>query len=569
MVNTIESFAYVAVGAELLAGGVDISKHTRDSIKELVRDSLPEKYLIDVDEDTKELFNLPTVNVCREKGCVWCLQKVKKKEHQPNLTLTIDKVKSIMEVLYTAGIETFAEIDESVYITGFKEKIDALDAEVDYTKAFDCDIKNKLKRADTQDALKIFLALCNYPNKYSLKLFEDSKVDKTFHLKDFKDFEVVDNRIIIPFKPSDKRQILKYLKAKGIKECEISTEIKEASAFVISKNVYDYFWASYGNAFQSCFSLNSDYNYLFGYIPFAVADESFMCYATTGKVNKIPVISGNQWLCPNMIFRTWAYASSDEQLIIDKRYRKSDNAYSYFVEIVLDILEKKFNAHTTDDEETVVLYNDGKGLYDAWQNTRVKFYSDSLRCFTDDKKVDFCYNCGTKSTHGDTPPWKSGTFLAYASKVKEVSSTLDLGKDIEILDGKLINPKVCPVTHLRISDELEQSPYAKYLTSPVDNLLVFSYIDGHIFLDAATKESNAEGADCIGVKNDAGLYRGFVGGYLWIGPYSAKESSNVKVLPLKSLKEFIKGHIKDTCYDAILLRVVEPDKITIQQFRKH
>lgn len=569
MTEIVETFAYVAVGAELLAGAVDISKYDREGIKELVK-GLPDKYLIDVDDATKEMFNLPTNNVIREKGVVWCLQKIKKKEHQPNLTLTIDKTKQIMEVLYNAGIEKFNAFDETEFIEGYKEKMKALDAGVDYAKAPECEIKNKLRRIDTDFALKTFLAICDYPNNYSFKLYDDSKKDKVFHLESFKDFEVVDNRIIIPFKPSDIRFINKKMLEKGYKESEYPDEMRNLKAFVISKNVYDYFWASYGNKFQSCFSLNSDYGYLFGYIPFAIADESFICYATTGGVNKIPIVSGKQFTCPNMIFRAWGYAAADDgYLLIDKRYTASSEIYRQFTNVILDRLQYLFKvkAPTVSTDSETALYNQGKGMYKAWQDTGIKFYSDSLRRCNEYGDVDFCYNCGEKTSDGRQLPWEDSNFLRYSSKIKDVSASLDLSKPVAIVDGVLINPRICPKTGLVIPEELTESPYAKYLTVSSKHTAVISYIDGRVFLDTSTEDykDNSRG---IYVGKDKTLYYGFFSGCLWVTGYDSAESCESKNLTLKSLKEYIKGHIKDTPYDVILLRIIEKDSMKFQQFRR-
>ena len=72
----------------------------------------------------------------------------------------------------------------------------------------------------------------------------------------------------------------------------------------------------------------------------------------------------------------------------------------------------------------------------------------------------------------------------------------------------------------------------------------------------------------IYVGKDKTLYHGFFSGCLWVTGYDSAESSVSKNLTLKSLKEYIKGHIKDTPYDVILLRIIEKDSMKFQQFRR-
>lgn len=559
------SFSFVFCGAELLYKGVDISKFTRQEFTQKIKE-FTEDFSIDVDEDTMKFFKLPTKNCVREDDCVYCLQKVKK-GYKGTLNLSLDKAKDIMQVLRTADIEHFLTIDGSLYIPEYAEQLRKLDEGYDYAKALDCDIKNLLTREKTDMNLRIFLALFNYKNNYSHKLYEDSKKDKTFHLKSFKDFEVVDNRMIIPLKPSDILRIKKKLLQKGYKESELSFEINDLKGLVISKNIYDYFWASYGNAYQSCFALNSNYNYLYGYVPFAMADESFIIYATTGKVNRIPIISGRQFLCPNMIFRAWGYASKDGDLLVDKRYKQSNNIYNDFVDIFLDFMRDRFDvvAPKVADSRDVELYNDGKGIYNIFNVLHTQFYSDSLVLDSENERTTFRFAYGTHGTGSNRVPWNHDiSFLSYASTVREISEGLTLDKPTEVVNGVLMNPNICPITGLKIPLEIKESPYARYLTVPSEHTAVISYINGRVFLDECTEESSTSDLE---IKNDEGLTGGFLGGRLFVLPYQNKISKDSKSLTLKSVKEFIKGHIKDTCYDTILLRIVEPTEIKFQQFR--
>ena len=350
----MSSFQVVFAAAEMLAKGVDISKFSsRKEFTDYI-EQLGDNYTIEIDKDTKDLFKLSSLYTTRDKRIVWTLKK--KPEQEPNLVLTIDKTKDIMQVLYKLDFELFSEIPPENFIDNYQEYL----AEIDKDFVEDLPMMSKLSRQNTNTSLKTFLALFNYKKDYSKKLYYDSALDKDFSIIDAEG-PVYDNRMYIYFKPSDMKRVLKSVAGAGYK---VSEDMKNMTAFVISKNVYDYFWASYGNKFQSCFALSSDYNYLYGYVPFAMAPESFICYATTGSVNKIPVISGSQFLCPNMLFRCWGYAGQDKSLILDKRYKATTDSEEYFIEQVLKVLEQKIKVkNDINCPKQRRLYDDGKNIY--------------------------------------------------------------------------------------------------------------------------------------------------------------------------------------------------------------
>ena len=76
---------------------------------------------------------------------------------------------------------------------------------------------------------------------------------------------------------------------------------------VVSKNLYDVFFASQGNGFESCFSLTSDHRFITG-APFWNAHDGFyMVYLTKGAVTKWSAIPGHKLKLPQMSMRAWGY----------------------------------------------------------------------------------------------------------------------------------------------------------------------------------------------------------------------------------------------------------------------
>lgn len=540
------NFGIVAASAELLVDGVDISKLTKEDIRQQVTEKRNEFY-IQVDEGVKEFFNLPSVYVLRDNRAFFCAMK--KKGFKPNLTLSIEKCKDIMRLLYESDIEFFTGIDEHLYIPDFDKRMQ----EIDKDFVPDCEMISKLTKENTDEALRVFLALFNYPNQYSKKLYDDSKKHHVFHINS--SYDVIDDRMYIWLKPSDIRTLKKLFP-------DMSSDLCKAKAFVVSKNVYDYFWASYGNEFESCFSLNSDYSYLYGYLPFALAPESFICYLTTGSVNKIPVISGKQFLCPNMIMRCWGYASSDGSLLVDKRYGGLSTAFCTALFYMLSKKISLIDAATSSDRYS--LYSDGENIKKILTETGCSFYSDSL-LYNSSGEIVFSYNNGLKSVSGTRPIWKkqNKTFIQYASQVTSVSPTLNLDTPTKIVNGVLMNPKVCPITGFEISDTEKVSPFAKYFTKNCKSSIMLTYLDGSVFLDTEREENNIPDTTHFSF----GGVRNFQSSILFISDYRRGAASAFHSISLKTLKEHIKGYIKELPYDGILLRWFEDDVVKYQFFK--
>lgn len=477
-------------------------------------------------------------------------------------TVTYDMLVATMNTLRKLQLCAFNNVDEDILDPTIAERMNAIDDSWDYTKAYDCDIKNKLKISDTDTEVKAMLALCQYPEGLAPKIYDSYKQARKFVLKDFKDFEVVDNRIIIPLSEADKYRMRKYFKGTNVDDRVLSM-----NALVISKNPVDYFFCSYGNSFQSCYALNSGMYCWYGYLPYVTTDESFIVYATTGEVMKTAVISGQKFHNPQMLWRAWGYATENGSLCIDKKYRGSENGIDKLIEFCCEWMTDKFNVicDRRGEGKRRTLYNKGRGIWDIWEEYGLKFYSDSL-VKEDDEEVYFFYNQGMSVSPEYVPEWKKSfdRFTEWTSTASNVDPLLVLDKPCVIVNGVVTNFNICPITKLKIPNGVKQHAYAKYFDKPLQQLAVLTYDKGCVRCDAATRESMSGNIRIDPYVTGATGCSGFNGGVLYCFGNDTKFNGTIA---LKSLKEFIKGCINTTSYSAILLKIIEDDKITCQVFK--
>ena len=518
-------------------------------------------FVITFTDTAKEFLKIINTHVQREGSSYFNISDKQMAEDKlvTDTTVDLDALLAVAKILKDTGVCSFSDIPDEVIDPNLRKELEEIDKTFDYTQTFQCEIADKLKIEDTAEEVKTLLALCDYPEGLAQKMFEHHKKNHKFHLKAFEKFEVRDNRIYIPLSKADLYRIKSFLKTEMHATEQTIEETMKAKAIVISKNLNDYFYCSYGNAFQSCFALNSSYAYWYGYLPFNMADESLMIYATTGNVQKASIINGCKFHLPNMLFRAWGYVSAEGNLVVDKRYKGS----SFNVEPFIKFLKDKFNA-VVDGECN--LYNDGKGIRSIWTEYGLGFYADSLR-YRDDK-VFYKYAMGVNGT--DTiykPAWKreGKAFTSVTSTVVEVSKTLDLSKPCVVVEGKLFNPRKCPITGMRIPEDMDKHPYAKYFINPVNKIIVLTYDNGVVRYDYNPLEYERAWSS---ISMGSGYTGGFNCGTLYLAPSSSKFYLDQKI-SLKSLKELLKGSIKNMEeIDAILLRTLEYDKVTCQVFKK-
>lgn len=564
---------YINKAIEFLKNGVDITKLSRDDYSKVpdasgkLIEAAGTTFNILYDDKSKDLLGIYNKIFSRQdrKYKIYSVEEFKKEGRTINAKIDYDTILQVIKALKEIGIATFNSVPEELLDPEFLKKIEATRKSFDYTKAFDCEIKNKLTIDATKDEVKTLLALSQYPTDLAPKMFDYFMTPKKeFVLRRFKDFEVVDNRIIIPLSPADKYD----LKQKLYKATNGSYDLKllEINAVVLSKNLLDYYFCSYGNEFQSCFSLTSIMSAWYGYMPNVITDESFIMYVTSGAVNKTSVISGTKFHNPQMFLRTWAYADNKGDLLIDKKYRGNGTGTTAMIEFICQWLEDKFGAHC-DYKKRIKrnLYNNGRGIAELSTQYGLYFYSDSLIKDKDDK-VSFKYGCGQSIDEIYKPIWKkeNASFFEFTKQVTKVDN-IDLTAPHIICNGVLQALKLCPVTGFPIDSDIDKHPLAKYFTKPSKKTAMLTYVGGSVFVDYLPDSANV---DCKGfyLVSDRSTGRGFEGGVLYASNYFTG-IKRAGAISLKTLKEHIKGNIKNTKLDAILLRIVEDDKVTIQIFK--
>lgn len=533
---------------ERASQGEDIAKVTEETFKDI-----PEGlFMYKLDDTLKEPLGVYERYILRDHRKFNNVSEEYIKEHKIDCTtvevsdiIFKDTAKALrdMKVVYFAGVPE--EFIDRTYL----EKLEELEKAHRYDKIPDCPLKD-LTVEKTDKDFKTLLALTGYPVELAQGLYEHYKIPKKNPLRVFENFECVDNRLIIPLSPKDQREIKK----------QTNVDIK---SIVISTNPYDFYFCSYGNSFQSCFSLNSQgcTGYWPGYVAKAMSNEVFMVYATDGSTVKTNVITGHKFEIPQMFCRCWGYMNYKRHLMLDKCYGDSQ-CYKAMGRLLRD----KFKAFFDYDEDTSSnrkLYHKGEKIREIMKKYNLRAYYDSLRIYCEDA-LYFKYSNGSAG-EGDYHCCSyldkgQRNFIEYASTVNSVG-TLDLSKKHLITStGVLTAENRCPITNLLIEDTQEKHPLSKYVPYKVSKLLYLTYIDGvcylsestdkeydsHIYFDTTSKITEG----CLSVIKDL---------------RASKASS--KYMSLKALKDFLKSISNKMVYDMVLLRIVEEDKVTFQTFK--
>ena len=461
-----------------------------------------------------------------------------------------DIFRDTAKFLKSKGVVSYVGVSPEFIDREFLTNLEKTRAEWDYKQLIDCPLRDlTIEKTDTD--FKTLLALIGYPIELAQDIYEHYKVGKQYNLAAFKDFKWENNRLIIPLSDADKYDLSK--------NCKDTIE-----AIVISANPYDFFFCSYGNAFQSCFALNSTgSSYFSGYVPKSMTGEAFMIYTTNGKTVDVSMTQGHKMQIPQMLSRSWAYLDTKRHLLIDKPYGNYQ-AYTFAGEF----LEKKFKAgyYYNKDRATRKIYNGGAKMAELRQKYSLPAYYDSLK-FKEDS-VTFRYAAGDSGLGGSfniafKSEHKARSFTDFASRVKKVS-TIDFSKKHIITDdGTLTVEQRCPVTNFLIDSSMTQHTVAKYFPCVSKKSLYLTYVDGYLGWTAKVLDNPVR--DCILAEDDS--VPAISDGTLYVPRFGTIGMS--KCMNLKALKDFLKGAIKKSVYDVVLLRVVENDKVTFQSFRNN
>lgn len=297
-------------------------------------------------------------------------------------------------------------------------------------------------------------------------------------------------------------------------------------------------------------------------IPMGLAEGHFIIYGTKDKAIKVGMTQESQkWTAPYMYFRTWGWASTDNKILIDKPYTNRSHLY----EAVKEVLLKKF--FKVDCSSSYIDTRSSKEFNRIFNSYKLRFYPDSVRV---DNNFKFKLSCGNREFEGKCTAEFAGStensLKQELDRIKEVADGFNPAGDYFITpEGKLVNPKKCPYTGLMIDMSQDKSYYAKYLNNPLasgQDFMAVTYCDGFIRLDTCTNYfSKASESDYIRSYSNGDSY--VESECIGFAPRFSPRS-----MPLKSFKEFIKGHIDKSPYSLIILRVVEAEKNTYIKYKK-
>lgn len=224
---------------------------------------------------------------------------------------------------------------------------------------------------------------------------------------------------------------------------------------VISKNPYDFVWASTGNNYASCFNLDSNNCYIQASPYMCTIPWFFMCYYTNGDTLKYSAFHNKKFKIPQMYGRFWCYKVNNT-MYSDTIYCAND-----MYDIML-LLETKFFERNKDNSQVIIDNNPLKIHYNTYLDSLI-VSSDEVRYKHHGSRNNYSIN------HYDM------SFKASMRKI-EYNPTLTVNMlPVSIIDGMYKKSKVCPKTGLTIDYNSKEHWLAKYLDKPCLNTLLFTY----------------------------------------------------------------------------------------------
>lgn len=238
---------------------------------------------------------------------------------------------------------------------------------------------------------------------------------------------------------------------------------------VVSKNLYDVFFASQGNGFESCFSLTSDHGFITG-APFWNAHDGFyMVYLTKGTVSKWSAIPGHKLKLPQMLARAWGY-NTEAGFLIGKFYgkiRPDEGKITSLLDTDFERTQRKICTSATLE-----------------RMKKYKTFYDNILFFDHELYFSLGYgergNCGRKDAEE--------SYFAELTKVK-YSEDISFSKNMIMVDGKIEHTPVLEKSRLRegffeklVEDNLEEGEVFErmYLTFGGKTTCIFARSDNGI-----------------------------------------------------------------------------------------
>lgn len=532
-INYIKQFMKAV---ELLRIGKDISQF--DSLDNTPLS--PEGFTFKVSDSIKE--QLESLNYFKRDGTEYMMMNG---ADSCDLELTDEQAESIMEILE----EKFGLCSGNLS-TKTVNKLLSQQAERDLGQDINCPMMKTLATDKVKPYFNVLTALAyyNYPDLIE-KMIEafDKKYD-SFGIAGLEKCKIYDNRIYIPIEDYDK---------KLMKEDVGEAILEDAKYFVISKNLYDYYYCSWGSNIQSCFSLNSSYGGWYGMLPMGMTDTHFICYVTNGKSVDASMMSGKKFPCPQMYWRAWGWIEKDtNKLLIDRSFCKDSSEHTKFLRAFEEKFLKSIDSFVIDRETHKTLKpTQYKKIFKEYD---LHFYPDSITSMT---TWGFRRRNGICSFRGDhTYAWKDrgdlySTLQCFSGFADNFDPLKLWGKDSNNI---LINHKICPKTGLVIDISESEHPLSKYFNTPVDSSLVLSYMDGRVNVSAASCPYDSAGMTIIPDSNDKGSFKGRI----------FRQVPTYDIVNIETMKQVLKENVEASPYKVILLRVVENDTVKILKFKK-
>lgn len=515
-------------------------------------------FTIEMPEDVQSVLDLPDKYFLRHgrefiTGDAEAIKEEYGIDVAPDTVLTKDAIVGVIQLLYKNGVSSFEGVDKLILDPDFKSKMETIDATFDYKNPPHCQLMDDLANNKIEKPFNVMCAIAEFDKELTADLIQYFKNPlQSFEGTPLSDFKVIDNRVYIPLSEADQYRYQQALKSSGRTLDDVDNSLKY---IVISKNPYDYFYCSYGSEFQSCFALNSNHGGWYGMFQFATHPSSFIIYGSNGKSASTAIINGEKYKQPYMLWRTWGWLLKDGSIGIDKVYSNR----SYIFNWCKDFLVGKFGFYADGESKEI---KDGAGLKRRFNKYTMRFYPDSTYNYKSSSALRFHRDGGTKDFIGQSPSWigQYSHFIHKAQQISSVSETFSALKDSAVVDGMLMNPKVCPITHRFIDDSKETHPYAKYFKQPVDKFLVLTWDNGYI------RGEDIQYCDDVFAIGGYNQEIACSGNELRVPSVTA--STRKSVLPLAKVKEFIKRRISSSDVDAVLLRVIEYDRMQVIKYMK-
>lgn len=497
-------------------------------------------FAIMLDEDLREFLNLYS-NYLIRYGRKYKNPKVY--EGTVNMNLSKDVFIKTVQQLYKLGVTRYEGVDVDILDPELQQRLKAIDDShqyfVEMPEAWkDLSIDSMKQNFDVLTAI-------NYANTPALmRTLVSTYTTRHTSFLGLEGATVYDNRVFIKLSEADRYRFKKHYNN--------DTMFDEIKYIVVSKNLYDYYFCSYGSSHQSCFALNSSHHGYHGMIPFGTAQGHYIIYGTKEAPQKTSLIQGSKWTTPYMFFRMWGWLGTDHKIHVDKMY----SGYSTSLDSAIrDILERIGFSYDSCDT-----FN-SKYFSDIFSEFTCKVYMDSIRM---NDNYRFFRGSGSCCFRGSTNPYyvselDCGCCTSALSLISSVSSDFNPLQKFKIIDEHLCNVSICPITGLDIEYGEKQSKFAKYFTAALNKpLLVATYIDGLFKLDHGTIDNSTTSYikmcryDASDINNDT-LYLGKI--------YSNKQ------IAIKQFKERVKGIVKKENKFVLLVRFVEDDKVTYVKYR--